>query len=262
MRKRFLIYLIFLGINCFSKESIILKRNIFTAPHPAPKIEQQTILKPPPLPSLESLIEIIGIVYFPNGNSYVIIKDKKTNTEGIYKQRELVGQAKIIKIEVDKVYFEYDNKTISLNLENKPSEVKVIISKEEISSEKKEEEEKKVNIVSSKIPETVISMDVDFERTITQLLNDRNLSQNLNLTPNLNEGKIDGFKVLNLPENSIPYQYGLRNGDIVRRVNGIPIDSLSTAFNVYNRIKNSKPEIVTVEVLRNNQPILFTFRLK
>jgi general secretion pathway protein C len=258
MKRKFLIFLIIFSMNCFSRESIILKRNIFTAPPPPPpKIETPSILKPQPLPSLDSLIEILGIVYFPKGNSYVIIKDKKTNTEEIYKEQELVGQAKIIKIEKDKVYFEYDNKTISLNLENKPTETGIIISKDSLSLDEKQ----KVNIISPKIPEKVISMDVDFEKTIGELVNDKNLIQNVNLTPNVNEGKIEGFKVSNLPENSIPYQYGLRNGDIVKRVNGILIDSMSTAFNVYNQIKNSNVQVVTVEILRDNKPILLTFRL-
>jgi len=256
--RKFLIIFIFFLANCFSRESVILKRNIFTAPPPPPpKIETTSILKPQPLPPLDTLIEILGIVYFPKGNSYAIIKDKKTGIEGIYKEQEMLGQAKIIKIEKDKVYFEYDNKTISLNLENKPSQAGIIISKDEVSSDEKQ----KINIVSPKIPEKVISMDVDFEKTITELINDRNLIQNLNLTPNVNEGKIDGFKVSNLPENSIPYQYGLRNGDIVRRVNGILIDSIATGFNVYNQIKNSNINVVTVEILRGNQPLLFTFRL-
>ncbi|MCM8784715.1 MAG: hypothetical protein NC827_07445 [Candidatus Omnitrophica bacterium] len=242
----------------FSKESIILKRNIFTAPLPSPpKIETTSILKPPPLPSLETLIEILGIVYFPSGCSFVIIKDKKTNTENIYKEGEKIGESKIVKILIDKVIFEYDGKNVSLNLENKSSSTPIIISKEE---------GPKVSVLpklpeTPKIPEEVVSMEVDFNNAITNLINDRKLIENLNVIPNVNEGKVEGFKVLNLPENSLPYQYGLRNGDIVRRVNGTLIDSINTAFRVYNQIKNSNTPVVTIEILRDNKPILLTYRL-
>ncbi|HOM27108.1 MAG TPA: hypothetical protein PKV21_06345 [bacterium] len=243
----------------FGKESIILKRNVFTAPPPPPppKVETTSILKPAPLPSLETLIEILGIVYFPEGTSFVIIKDKKTNIENILKEGERIGESKIIKIMKDKVIFEYDGKNVSLNLENKSSGIPLVVSREEttkISVSPKLPE-------TPKIPEDVVTMDVDFNNTINTLVNDRKLIENLNVIPNVNEGKVEGFRVLNLPENSIPYQYGLRNGDIVRRVNGVLIDSISTAFNVYNQIKNSNTQIVTVEVLRNNKPVLFTYRL-
>jgi len=253
--------LIFIGcfyIIGFSKESVILKRNIFTKPlPPSPPKQVPSILKPAPLPSLDSLIEIVGIAYFPDNNSLVIIKDKRTGNETLCKEGDIIYDAKIIKISKEKVYFEYDNKQVYLNLENKAGEGGFIVSKELISSDDKN----KINVVSQKIPEEVISMDVDFEKTITELINDKNLIQNLNLTPNINEGKIDGFKVSNLPENSVPYQYGLRNGDIVRRVNGILVDSIATGFSIYNQIKNSNTNIVTVEVLRDNKPLLLTFRL-
>lgn len=260
MKKRVFIFLVGSFNILFAKESIILKRNIFTAPPPPPppaKIETTSILKPPPLPSLETLIEILGIVYFPSGCSFVIIKDKKTNSENIFKEGEKVGESKIVKILMDKVIFEYDGKNISLNLENKSTGTPIIISKEETS---------KISVVpklpeTPKTPEEVFSMDVDFNKTITSLLNDRGLIEKVNIIPNVNEGKVDGFRVSNLPENSIPYQYGLRNGDIVRRVNGILIDSISTAFNVYNQIKNSNTQIVTIEILRDNKPILLTYRL-
>jgi type II secretion system protein C len=259
MKRKFFIFFIFFAVNCISRESVILRRNIFTAPlpPPPPKVETTSILKPPPLPSLETLIEIIGIVYFPEGSSFVIIKDKKANTENIFKEGERVGESKIVKILMDKVIFEYDGKNITLNLENKSIGTPLIVSKEETS---------KITISpkvpeTPKIPENIITMDVDYSKTINTLINDRNLIENLNLIPNVNEGKVEGFRVLNLPENSIPYQYGLRNGDIVRRVNGIVIDSINTAFNIYNQIKNSNVQIVTVEILRDNKPILLTYRL-
>jgi len=239
----------------FSKESIILKRNIFTAP--PPKIETKNILKPPPLPSLDSIIEILGIVYFPNDNSFVIIRDKRKNTEEIYKVGDNIGQAKIVKIEVDRVFFEYDNKTICLNFENKVEEGPFV------SILKKEPEES-----SQKNPHIKLQTDlsqrvvvVDFNKTIASLENDRNLIEKVNILPNVNNGKIEGFRVFNLPENSIPYQYGLRNGDIIVRVNGVLIDSIATGFNVYNQIKNSDTDTVTVDIIRGGQPMSFTYKL-
>ncbi|MCM8804968.1 MAG: hypothetical protein NC833_06910, partial [Candidatus Omnitrophica bacterium] len=188
MKKKILFCVLILCPIIFPKEknSIILKRNIFTSP--VPKVEPKSILKEEPLPSLDTLIEISGIIYFPLGNSYAVIKEKKTNIEGIYKEGDIVANAKILKIEINKVIFEYENKNISLNLENKFQDIGLVISKENI----QEKELKTENIIIPKVPEKVISMDVNFDDTITNFVNDKKLIENVNIIPNVKEGKIDG----------------------------------------------------------------------
>jgi len=114
-------------------------------------------------------------------------------------------------------------------------------------------------VVIPKFEEPVV---IDFEKTIAELKNDTKLMKNLNVAPYIKNGKIEGFKIKKLPSESLPYRYGLRDGDIIHRINGILIDSISRGFSVYNQIIRSNTRIVTVEVLRNNQPVVFTFKLK
>jgi len=234
--------------------SVILKRNIFTAPQP--KIETQTILKPPPAPPLDTLIEILGIIYFTEAeeDSFVIIKNKRTNTEDMYKVGDNVGQAKILKIEIDRVLFEYDNKTIFLNIESKSFEAPPVSILRKTPSEIQQQ---KTETSSS----GEIIKNVDFNKIITSLESDRSLIEKVNIIPNISNGKIEGYRVSNLPEGSIPYQYGLRNGDIIKSVNGIIIDSIGTAFRVYNQIKNSDTGTVTVEIIRDGQILKYTYQL-
>ncbi|MCM8772108.1 MAG: hypothetical protein NC926_06835 [Candidatus Omnitrophica bacterium] len=258
MRK--ILFFLFLSAIYIFPASIILKRNIFTAPPPPPPPKIQTILKPSPLPSLDSFIEILGIVYFENNeeDSFVIIKNRKKNTEEIYKTGDMIEEAKIVKIEFDRVLFEYDNKIISVNFENKVFEGPLDITFKK--RKEKEEIVKEEDQVDDR--EQKIFVNVDYKNVIEKLEEEgKELIGKVNIIPNLKENRVEGFKVFNIPEGSIPYQYGLRSGDIIRSVNGIIIDSIATAFRVYNEIKNSNVRTVTVEIIRNGQVITYTYNL-
>ena len=80
--------------------SVILKRNIFTepAPKPQPVPEKTPILKPAPPPSLISLIDVAGIIYFSEGGSFVIVKSKKTNEEIVLQEGDIIENASVVKI--------------------------------------------------------------------------------------------------------------------------------------------------------------------
>ncbi|MCM8762587.1 MAG: hypothetical protein NC929_04650, partial [Candidatus Omnitrophica bacterium] len=125
-----------------------------------------------------------------------------------------------------------------------------------------ESEAQIVNPLSSTVPEFTEPVFVDLNKALTEVKNDKELFRKVNVIPKLNGGKIDGFEISNLPQDSLPYKYGLRDGDIVRRVNGVFIDSIAKGFSVANQIIKEGTEIVTVEIIRNNNPLVLTFKLK
>ncbi|HOJ39514.1 MAG TPA: hypothetical protein PK644_03490, partial [bacterium] len=104
---------------------------------------------------------------------------------------------------------------------------------------------------------------VSVSEVLNQLRDTPNLMENFKVSPFITEeGRVEGFRVSQVPENSLPYQYGLRSGDIIRRVNGVLIDSLARAFAVYQQVLNSATKTVTVEVIRNNTPLLLSYHLR
>ena len=234
--------------------SIILKRNIFTS-HKIPKVEKKSILKVPLPPKLETLIERVGIIYFKEAPSYVIIREKRGQKENIYKKGEVVEGAEILGIEKDRVFFKYNGETIAMSLENKVEQTQYVSIDKNIKVGVKEEP--KVLIPESEPPLTI-----NFSEAINTLKNDKLLLKNVNIAPYVKKGKVEGFKVSRLPSSSLPYKYGLRNGDVIHRVNGILIDSLSKGFAVYNQIIKSGTKLVTVEILRNGRPVILTYRLQ
>lgn len=246
--------------------SSILKRNVFTEPAPAKPPVRYSILKPAPLPVLDTLIELKGIVYSPSGESVAILKVKSQNYEGTFRNGDVVcPNVTIQRIEEKNVIFDYDAKQVSLTLqetEQSPAVAVTLPAREGTTAVKVIAPEGNLPAPAPEIPVAAEPIPVSVEKVVTEIRKDPNLIENFGVAPNVQEGRIEGFRVSNIPENSLPYQYGLRSGDIIRRVNGVLIDSLARAFTVYQQILNSSVRSVTVEVLRNNKPVLLTYQLQ
>ena len=54
-----------------------------------------------------------------------------------------------------------------------------------------------------------------------------------------NTGEINGFRILDMQEGSIFSQLGLNRMDVLKGVNGEPVDSIQKAMELYNTMKNS-----------------------
>lgn len=60
-------------------------------------------------------------------------------------------------------------------------------------------------------------------------------------------GDIEGFKFLSIQPGSIYTQLGFQNGDVIKGVNGEPVDSPAKAMELYNTLKNSNNIKIKVE---------------
>ncbi len=74
-----------------------------------------------------------------------------------------------------------------------------------------------------------------------------------------NNGKIDGFKVLKVKQNSVFKKLGLKKGDVIKSVNNSTLSSYSDAFKVYNNINNIK--YLNIEILRNNEVMELNYEI-
>ena len=60
-------------------------------------------------------------------------------------------------------------------------------------------------------------------------------------------GRIDGFKILDIMPGSIYEKIGIQRMDIIKEVNGQPVDSPARAMELYNELKNSPQLSLTLE---------------
>jgi len=57
-----------------------------------------------------------------------------------------------------------------------------------------------------------------------------------NVVPNYVDGKMSGFRVVSLPGKSFASEIGIYKDDVIREVNGVKLDSLSTLVSLHNQI--------------------------
>ncbi|MCM8769466.1 MAG: PDZ domain-containing protein [Candidatus Omnitrophica bacterium] len=250
---------------------LLLKKNIFTKPVPPKEPVKFSILKPQPIPPLDSLLEVKGIIYAPEIGSLVIIRLKNQNEESIFKQGEIVCSGVVInRIEEKKVLFEYEGNQVILSLPETTGTTAVATSQPaSVASSQPPGSSQPVTLPlpasspASPIPVATEPVSVPLAEVLEEMKKDRDILSNFQVAPHISEsGRVEGFRVSNIPENSLAYKYGLRSGDVIRRVNGVLIDSLAKAFSVYQQIMSSNAKNVSVEVLRNNNPVLLNYRLQ
>ncbi|HOK80923.1 MAG TPA: type II secretion system protein N [bacterium] len=263
---------LFLVFSSFSANdySLILKRKIFADPPPSPQKPVRSILKPTPSPSLESLITLKGIIYSPDADSRAIIEILSKKAETLIAEGDIIENARLVKINENNVIFYYDDKEITLNLPKpqidsksgiavKDTSIKVATSLP--STETTLSATGPITSSSSSVPVPQQPKNINLNALLDQVRSDPSVFSNISVTPFIEEGRVEGFTVNRIPEGGMYSQIGVQPGDVIKRVNGTLIDSLSKAYAVYNNIINSQTKLVTVEILRNGQPMILTYRL-
>ena len=75
-----------------------------------------------------------------------------------------------------------------------------------------------------------------------------------------NTGEINGFRLVDMQPGSIYEQLGLQRMDVIKGVNGEPLDSVQKAMELYNTLKNGNQ--VKLQVERGGKSDTFTYDVK
>ena len=65
--------------------------------------------------------------------------------------------------------------------------------------------------------------------------------------PNLEEGKVRGFKIIRLPAQSILSEVGIRRNDIVLKINDVELNSVEGMLDLYMKFRNEDSFEVSIE---------------
>jgi type II secretion system protein C len=80
------------------------------------------------------------------------------------------------------------------------------------------------------------------------------------LVPAMDGGRVNGFAITRMPEGTLLSDAGLRPGDVVTEVNGVPIDSLATLISLWPRLQTESA--IRAVVMRNGQPVPLSVDLR
>jgi general secretion pathway protein C len=74
------------------------------------------------------------------------------------------------------------------------------------------------------------------------------------------DGQFDGYRLSALRRGSLPDQLGIRNGDIVHKVNDMPLDSVQGAMQAFSTLQNGSS--FKFEVTRRGQPVTLSYTVE
>jgi hypothetical protein len=79
------------------------------------------------------------------------------------------------------------------------------------------------------------------------------LERRIRVTPEQVRGKVIGLRVHGAPQNSIFYRLGLRDGDLLRQIESIPLDSPEHALEAYSKVHNASQ--FDIDGIRDSKPL-------
>jgi len=222
---------------------VIVNRNIFGSAETTsgdgktPKIQKEDIeaLQPTSLK-----IALLGTVTGPEENARAVIEDSGRKTQGLYRVGDPIQNAVVQKIVRGKVVLGVGDKLEVLSMDTPKSGPGKPASAE--STPRRDT----VTLARSDIHESL--------QNINELLTQARIR------PYLKDGKPDGFILSYIKPDSFFTQLGLQLGDIVKSINGKPINTPEDAFSFYKAVESGDP--LSMEILRGGQPRTINYHFK
>ena len=81
----------------------------------------------------------------------------------------------------------------------------------------------------------------------------------LRIVPVVENGKQTGFKILALDPESVFARYDLRTGDVLRSVNGTPLDGPHKLLNAYEDFNRGATSAVVIALEREGKEVVLVF---
>lgn len=186
------------------KERIIVKKEV--TQRGLPKVKE----KAPGLAELK--LKLLATIIEPQKKS-AMIKDLEKGSKKEYRINEKIYDARLIDIRPAKVILQRKNKELLiLYLEPEESDFVTVVGRD------------KMRIDREKLRQRVSDLNQLFEE--------------LMVMPYIEKGRIHGFKIVNLKERSILGKVGLKEGDLVRAVNGMTLEGIQKTYEIYDKVKN------------------------
>jgi general secretion pathway protein C len=215
--------------------NIIVERNLFGGSKEEGSATQEEI-------SLEGLpvalkvlgLKLVGTVVGDDAAvNLAIIDNQSTRKQELFHEGDRVGEALVKKILRNKVVLNTGSGDEVLTME--PEEKAGSFSARQ-------------QPLTNPPPTPADSDDLTREEVDSAIPEYSNLMRQIRVRPHFEEGKPGGFMVYNIESGSIYAKMGLENGDVIKSVNGHPIETTQQAVEFYNGLKEGGA--VTLEIKR------------
>jgi general secretion pathway protein C len=222
-------------------------RDIFNSTKPeAPKT-----IDPTPKPT-ELKLKLWGVVVHDDGASYCVIEDLTTRKQDLYRINDQVGGSATVKeIDWDRVILDRDGQDEILELAAEPGAPNAPKAGGAVAQQPSNQH---IQLVGDN------QYTIDRSEVDSALDNMSQLFTQIRAVPHFEGGQSTGFRLFAIRQNSIFDQIGLRNGDIITRINGTDLSDPSQALSLFQQLRNQSA--ISVDILRNKQNLTVSYQIK
>jgi len=198
----------------------------------------------------ELSLELVGTVCGSTLVSRAIIKNTKSKQLGMYKTGQNIAGARIKSIEENAVILLHNGqrKMLTLNRagENNKNNTQVLSSS--VISE------------TGKVESPVLPVEQSLTETPTKIAHLEVILNEAAIEPYLVDGRVEGLRITDLDKIPAAKGFGLKDGDIIRRVNGHRLTGKQKAFQVFKKAKSEAT--ISLELLSNGETRELSFNLQ
>ena len=241
-----------------SEYAVITRRNPFNSDGIIPKpLSSDIVEKPggdqPPVPS-QLPLKLVGTIV--HGNPTRSVATIQNSSQSLNKQfqayrvgYEIKGMATILSVSRKRVVFRNINNGRKEFIEIKEDvKFKIGLSAPKAAGPKKEVEREGNRFILKR------------SDVLKHTSNLPELLQQARAVPNIipgSGGQVDGFRLLEMEKGSIFEKLGLKRMDVIKGINGEPINSPAKAMELYNELKTAGR--IDLEIERNGRPEVFNY---
>ncbi len=230
--------------------AVIPKRDIFNSakPTPAPVVAE----KPDAAPT-QLKLKLWGTAVFDKGNSFSIIEDLGARKQGVYGINETVpGNATVKAISWDRVILSHNGRDEILELEEAKNTagphpaMAAAPAAPGAASGIQQVSENEFTVPKSEVDSALENM----SQLFTQI----------RAVPHFEGGQSIGFRLFAIRRGSLFDRIGLKNGDIIRSINGNEMTDPSKAMALLQELREASN--LDVDITRNQQPQKLTYNIQ
>ncbi|UCH44701.1 MAG: hypothetical protein JSV11_10445 [Nitrospiraceae bacterium] len=230
----------------------ILEKNPF-----GPPLQLQPIVAagvPETAPGSLSDLVLLGTVVGPEKLSYAILEDrsKSPSEQDVFAYGEMVFHfGKLAAVRSSSVEIEQNAVTYTLEIDYEQS---AMPSRPRTSGQTKSPEPSFVKKLSDR------KYEVNRKSVLQSLEQPEHILTDARLLPNIKDGKQEGFVILEVQPGGLYDNLGLKNNDVLLRVNGLAISNPEVAIQAMTALKGMNA--IKLDIMRNSEKMSLNYRLR
>jgi general secretion pathway protein C len=198
-------------------------------------------------PSMPKTYKLVGTVTGPGNRSYAIIEEGADHKQKIYRFRENIDEGKINKISRDHVVIKRQGEEEVLSFTPKEVRPKPVASLPTPTGE----------IVKKISPNRFL---INREDAMGSVGNINKFMTQARMKPHFVMGRPSGYSVSEIIPGSLIEKVGLRNNDIIKKVNGQMINKPEEIFQAYSQLLRDSN--IEVEIERGGRSEIFRYEIR